>query len=179
MESLSQAGGHADSLIPRGDKLLKRAKKNEIGFYEYLYSSELRDVDMLEFRKFAPDYYGTELIESHNYIIVENLLSGYLHASILDCKVGKVIWTPEHDEAKTKRQQDAAARTTTSTLGFRICGIVQKDQQGNIIGSSGKYQLEPTDDNAHEQFRRIVTRGDIILVEFVDQFIRDTQEILD
>mmetsp|Transcript_14184 Transcript_14184/g.14254 ORF Transcript_14184/g.14254 Transcript_14184/m.14254 type:complete len:496 (+) Transcript_14184:16-1503(+) len=178
---MDQAGGHIGSLIPRGDKILKRVGKAELEFYNYLFSPELQDPDMLEFRKFVPTFYGVEQIEGHSFAIIENLLDGYNIPSILDCKVGKVTWTPHHDPAKTKRQQDEALRTTTSTLGFRICGVVAKDQFGTIFGHTGKFSKgeEPTADNVHEHFRRIVTRGERVQMEIIDQFIRDTQEILD
>src|SRR5690242_10620563 len=35
-----QAGGHAGTLLFEGDRLLKKAKKGEINFFEWLYSPD-------------------------------------------------------------------------------------------------------------------------------------------
>lgn len=55
----TQAGGHPGTLIFEGDKLLKRCKEGEIGFWEWLFSSGGSDYIMNEFRYLCPNFYGT------------------------------------------------------------------------------------------------------------------------
>lgn len=63
-----QAGGHAGTLIFEGDKLLKRCKEGEIGFWEWLFNSSHTDYIMQEFKYLCPNYYGTVQREGVSYM---------------------------------------------------------------------------------------------------------------
>jgi 1D-myo-inositol-tetrakisphosphate 5-kinase/inositol-polyphosphate multikinase len=83
---------------------------------------------LVQLREIVPHYYGTEEIDGKTFIVLENLLTGYEHPNLLDCKIGKVTWTRDHNEAKLADQQRKAQLTTTGSLGFRITGLVAKTQ---------------------------------------------------
>ena len=174
---LPQAGGHEGSFILKGDKLLKRAGDAEIEFYTSLFSSQNTNQDLIELQQFVPNYYGLEKINDKNYLILENLLQGYEHPNILDCKIGKITWTKDHNERKTADQKQKAEKTTTGTLGFRITGLVTKDENGNTIESLSKDTsfYTTSTDNIHEQFRKIVGSDR----KRLKKIIKQTKKILD
>ena len=171
-----QAGGHAGSLIARGDKILKKVGPAELKFYQELFDESLTDEDLVEFKKFVPQYFGTEDIDGHKYLVLENLLTGYEHPNLLDCKIGKVTWTRDHNERKTADQKKKAVETTTGSLGFRISGLVTKDSSGKVVDSFAKeegfYSIKP--ENIHEHFKKIV--GDD--KKQIKSFIKQTEKLL-
>lgn len=171
-----QAGGHEGSLIFRDDKMLKRVGDHELEFYTSLFSEDTKDEDLLELRKFVPQYYGVEKIDGKNYLILENLLFNYTHPSLLDCKMGKVTWTPHHNERKTLDQKQKAEKTTTGSLGFRISGFMTKDENGKVLESiakeAGFYSITP--ENIHEKFSLVVNNDP----KRVKKFIKQTKTLL-
>lgn len=171
-----QAGGHAGSLIARGDKLLKRVGPAEFKFYTSLFDEENKDEDLIELRKFVPKYFEVEQIEGKDYLVLENLLTDYDHPNILDCKVGKVTWTPDHNERKTADQKKKAETTTTGSLGFRISGLIVKDEHGAVVESFAKeegfYGISP--ENIHEFFKKIVGEDK----KQVKRLIRQTEKLI-
>ena len=173
---ISQAGGHEGSLIPRGDKLLKRAGAVEKQFYSFLFGSENQDSDLISLQKFVPHYYGIENIDGKDYLILENLLHDLNHPSILDCKVGKVTWSKDHNERKTADQKSKAEKTTTGTLGFRIEGLIAKDDKGTVIHNFSKKEgyFAVTAENIHKEFQKFVNNNKDQIKTFIDQ----TTEIL-
>ena len=166
-----QAGGHSGSLIARGDKLLKKAGPKEQAFYKYLFSDECTDSALLDLRSIVPHYFGTEEIEGKTYMVLENLLTGYENANLLDCKIGKVTWTRDHNERKATDQQNKASNTTTGSLGFRITGLVVKDNSGetteSIVKDEGFFSINS--ENIHEYFQKIVGGDKHQVQVFIDQ----------
>ncbi|CAG9314225.1 unnamed protein product [Blepharisma stoltei] len=180
MEPRPQAGGHEGILIFRRDKVLKRALPCELNFYTNLFNPNNQIPILLEFQKFVPKFYGSQLIDGSNYIVLENLLWEYENPSIMDCKIGRVTWTRDHSPPRCVTQQLRASKTTTSSLGFRITGLLIKDREGHVTDSIRKKQVfDITPDNILDYFARLVIRDDVFQEEVVDQFIMETQEILD
>ena len=171
-----QAGGHSGSLIARGDKLLKKAGPKEQAFYQYLFSEECQDPALVQLREIVPHFYGIEVIDGKNFMVLENLLTGFDNPNLLDCKIGKVTWTRDHNEAKLADQRKKAESTTTGSLGFRITGLVVKDHNGQTVESIMKDEGFSTikQDNIHEYFNKIVNGNK----EQVQTFIHQTERIL-
>jgi hypothetical protein len=144
-------------LIAEGDKLYKRAGPAEVKFYKELFDESQSDEQLIKFRDFVPKYFGTKEISGQTYLILENLLTGFDHPNILDCKIGKVTWTKDHNERKTKDQMEKAAKTTTGTLGFRISGLVSKDESGKVTDSFAKEEgfFQVTSENIHSYFLKV------------------------
>ncbi|OMJ87494.1 hypothetical protein SteCoe_10746 [Stentor coeruleus] len=97
----------------------------------------------------------------------------------MDCKLGRITWTPHHTE-KTIRDQKAKNKlTTTGTLGFRISGLVVKNNQGEKIEQLVKNEafMSITDENIHDYFKKIVMDQGIIQVRVVENFIQETEKI--
>lgn len=181
MHEEGQAGGHGGTLIFEGDKLLKKAKQSEIAFFEWLYSPNQTDSIINEIKKYAPKFYGIEERNGERYVSMENLLTGYENPNIMDCKLGKITWTSHHSE-ETKRNQEAKNKdTTTGSLGFRISGIVIKDDHGKKVESWAKNEgfFGINEHNIHEQFLKIVTQNGHLNKDAINLFITETQKLLD
>ncbi|CAG9330582.1 unnamed protein product [Blepharisma stoltei] len=179
MESRPQAGGHEGILIFRRDKLLKRALSSELNFYRTLFNPNNQNPILHEFRKLVPKFYGSQSIDGNNYVVLENLLWGYDNPSIMDCKIGKVTWTRDHSPPRCVTQQLRASKTTTSSLGFRITGLLIKDREGRVTESIRKKKVfDITPDNILDYFSKLVIRDGVFQEAVVDQFIMETQEIL-
>ena len=176
-ENFSQAGGHVGRIIAGGDRVFKKCTKNELDFYSSLFDVQNACSELIEFRRFIPQYYGTKEINGEKYLILENLLKGYDHPSIFDCKIGKVTWCSDHDEIRTKNRIEKAEKTTTCTHGFRITGIEVKDTRGNITDKMMKkecYELINAK-NIHEYFRKTVGNNR----QMVEVFIVQIKELLE
>lgn len=88
---------------------------------------ELRSV-MSALASVVPRYYGTyvlhgELGLKRKHIKLEDLTRKYENPSIVDIKVGFRTWYPEADEKYKMKCRAKDAATTSSTLGFKICGM--------------------------------------------------------
>lgn len=76
----------------------------------------------------VPRYYGTcvlhgELGLKRRHIKLEDLTRKYENPSIVDIKVGYRTWYPDADEKYKLKCRAKDAATTSSTLGFKICGM--------------------------------------------------------
>ena len=177
-----QAGGHIDRFSFHGQRVVKSGKKAEAEFYQWMQKQETPLFS--EFRSIATQFYGVEVKAGGQVaVVLENLLSGYGdHPDLLDCKLGKITWTREHDLDGISRRTEKNKHTTTSTLGFRICGILRKNHQGEILQQLTKKQadVEVTSDNIIHYFKRFVSNEDGQLQkEILQNFIQDLEKIKD
>jgi Ca2+-binding EF-hand superfamily protein len=133
----NQAAGHG------GDKgLLKDGKTI------YKHFSD-REFEMYEaFKKYPningviPSYHGRTRIESQkvkgeydHYIILEDLTQGMKKPSICDLKMGRQTYESDANLKKKFEQKTVDTISTSSKLGFRICGmrIFQCTNQSYIV----------------------------------------------
>lgn len=173
----SQAGGHAGIMIFEGDRLLKKSKQNEIGFFQWMAA---QDTPLYrDFRVLAPQFYGVEERNGNHYIVLENLLTNYEHPNIMDCKLGRITWTSHHTEETIRNQEAKNKLTTTGSLGFRISGLVVKNNQGEKVEQLVKKEafMSITDANIHDYFKKIVMDQGALQVRVVEHFIQETEKI--
>ncbi|CAH2351964.1 inositol polyphosphate multikinase [[Candida] railenensis] len=57
------------------------------------------------------------------YIVLQNVYYGFSKPSILDIKLGKILYDDNAEPEKKTRLQKVADSTTSGSLGFRICGM--------------------------------------------------------
>lgn len=62
-------------------------------------------------------------IDTDLCIVLENIAAGFTKPNILDVKLGARLWDDEAPLSKRARLDDVAAKSTSSTLGFRIAGM--------------------------------------------------------
>lgn len=136
------SGGHAGDFVARGDKMLKKSKKGELLFYQDLLNPSSKFAKENEFlAKLAPKFFGVEEINGEKYIVMENLFDGMEKASIIDAKLGAVTWMPDTPEIKKKLEMEKVARTTSGKIGYRLSGVILKDQKGKVVDKRSKAQL--------------------------------------
>lgn len=172
-----QVGGHSGIMIFEGERLLKRSKPNEIKFYKWL---KLQNGPLYsDLKRLVPTFYGVERRDGHEYIILENLVTGYDHPNMMDCKLGRITWTSYHSEEVIRRRKIKYRMTTTDTLGFRISGILINDSLGNKLEHLVKNEAYTSinNDNINEFFRKIVTVDGRLQHDAVEKFIDETERI--
>lgn len=136
------SGGHAQDFIVRDNKILKKAKKGEIAFYEDLSNPNSKFAKENELlKRLAPEFFGIETINGNAYVVMENLFYGMEAASIVDAKLGAVTWMPDTTEIKRKLEKEKVSRTTSGKVGYRLSGVIIKDAKGKVVDKRSKSQL--------------------------------------
>lgn len=81
--------------------------------------------------------------ENKQYLILNNSLHGFSQPSIMDIKLGSILYDSSANHDKVKRMQHVAANTTSGSLKFRIAGMIIKDDfQGKFPGEIPGIKLE-------------------------------------
>lgn len=78
--------------------------------------------------------------EKKQFIVLENLLRGYVNPNIMDVKLGQILYDDDATDEKKKRLQKVSETTTSGSLSFRICGM--KLQNNKSIRSLNKDKMD-------------------------------------
>lgn len=65
--------------------------------------------------------------ENKQYLILNNCLHGFSQPSIMDIKLGSVLYDSSANTEKVKRMKQVSANTTSGSLKFRLAGMIIKD----------------------------------------------------
>lgn len=76
----------------------------------------------------------------YNCIVLEDLTSKFNKPCVLDLKMGTRTYSDSAPERKVRRAMEKAARTTTSSLGLRMCGLKVYDHSTNTYTFVDKYE---------------------------------------
>jgi hypothetical protein len=135
----SQAAGHANSIfrdLDHAGRVVKPVGERERLFYEQAQN-------MPEWQRFLPAYFGVvanddDAAASTGLIGLQDLTHTYRQPCVLDLKVG--LCTAAEDASAEKRANMLAkdARTTTHTLGLRICGMRVFDAAAQTLVAADK-----------------------------------------
>uniref|UniRef100_A0A7E4UW97 Kinase n=1 Tax=Panagrellus redivivus TaxID=6233 RepID=A0A7E4UW97_PANRE len=74
-----------------------------------------------------------------SYLVLENLTANYRKPCIVDFKLGVRQYGDDASEAKKKSQQKKCAKTTSKSLGLRLCGMQFYDAQSSTYQCVDKY----------------------------------------
>lgn len=143
-----QAAGHDGPLTNSDEMLLfKPTCPEEIEFYESVATRPIdEEGDDVPLRLWMPSFLGTlnaqsspipkqALPEDYEsppaesnaqngvYLVLENLVFGYVRPNVLDIKLGKILWDDKASCEKKERLKEVSKNSTSGTLGFRICGM--------------------------------------------------------
>lgn len=66
---------------------------------------------------------GGRKIQTELSIVLENVASGFKRPNVLDVKLGARLWADDALPEKRARLDAVSKETTSSSLGFRICGM--------------------------------------------------------
>lgn len=83
-------------------------------------------------------------LKNKDYLVLENLLSGYSKPNIMDIKLGKKLFDENATKEKIERMKNVSETTTSGSLGFRICGM---QLQNNVKNKFDPNHIENKFDN--------------------------------
>eukprot|EP00667_Euglena_gracilis_P001148 EG_transcript_1148 len=119
-----QIGGHSGAILVEANRLLKRCDCNaELEFYT-------ANADHPMLKQFMPRFYGCEQRAGQHYIVIENVLHGFVNPMMLDLKMGTRTYGDDADPAKMAKQRAKASCSTSSKLGVMIVGCQLPNAEG-------------------------------------------------
>eukprot|EP01055_Gregarina_sp_Pseudo9_P003599 Gregarina_sp_Pseudo_9__3598@NODE_375_length_3014_cov_10_087731_g354_i0_p2_GENE_NODE_375_length_3014_cov_10_087731_g354_i0NODE_375_length_3014_cov_10_087731_g354_i0_p2_ORF_typecomplete_len447_score41_70IPK/PF03770_16/7_9e49_NODE_375_length_3014_cov_10_087731_g354_i016742954 len=154
----NQVGGHCAILKPQGTGFIyKPLCESELRFYEDVSRlSKRSDIDnpLRPLLSFIPRFHGIGTVSvqttapgptspvagaASQYLILEDLLSGYRKPCIIDIKLGRLQRTLGATPEKLRRQLEKSLKTTSNALGFRLCGMQSYNAKSDAIIYRDKY----------------------------------------
>lgn len=72
--------------------------------------------------------------ENKQYLILNNCLHGFSQPSIMDIKLGSILYDSNANADKVERMKKVSQQTTSGTLSFRIAGMKIKDHFNKLPG---------------------------------------------
>lgn len=119
-----QVAGHEGQLLcdpSDPHKVIKLCQPKEKDFYEAIFSRESLPPWKIALRPWLPMYYGNS--KGGTCISLENLVGSYVWPSIVDIKLGSVLYDDDASDDKKWRLSQVSAETTSGSMGMRICGM--------------------------------------------------------
>eukprot|EP01112_Ceratiomyxa_fruticulosa_P021184 TRINITY_DN738_c0_g1_i1.p1 TRINITY_DN738_c0_g1~~TRINITY_DN738_c0_g1_i1.p1 ORF type:complete len:247 (-),score=33.81 TRINITY_DN738_c0_g1_i1:119-859(-) len=159
-----QVAGHGDLIVDNDNagKVLKPLRKTEHDFYESL-------IHKPEFSRFTPQYYGVKQDGEKHYIILEDLTHGYQRPSVMDIKVGTLHYLESYTPEKKAICIEKCRKSTSSTLGFRICGMAAQTESDSVKHDKKWGRSIPVDriTSALDDFFKITLHKKDILTKYI------------
>ncbi|KAL3575565.1 hypothetical protein D5086_023666 [Populus alba] len=125
------AHGQPGPLIDDSGRFYKPLQGDDRGAIEAAFytsfSSNTRVPDHI--RRFFPVFHGTQLLEASDgsgqrpHLVLEDVVSGRSHPSVMDVKIGSRTWYPEASEDYIQRCFEKDRKSSSLCLGFRISGL--------------------------------------------------------
>jgi len=188
------AAGHRDAIIIKQEKFLKRLKDKEIKFYTDLkdiHQESFEGIEFLEETKLISSNFTSKcldmtLINSKSYAILENLCFMHPKASIVDFKLGRITYSPEHSDEVKKYHMEKCEKTISSKLGFRISGLILKDKKGEVVHRAYRdeiyYQINTS--NISDYIERFLKSNDadqvnVEAAQYFTKFLKDLSEFFE
>jgi len=133
-ELKAQVGGHKRFKVYSNEYVCKPLDRREARFY-LTCSSALEN--------FIPHFKGTVNLDSSSsqddFIILENLCTGYRKPCVLDLKMGTRMYGDFATEKKRRSQELKTKQTTSGKLGVRLCGYQRYSKSSSCFQKVDKY----------------------------------------
>ena len=115
----------------------------------------------------VPRFYGTLVLDGVTYVKLEDVAGQYACPSILDVKVGFRTWYPSATESHIAKCKVKDAATTSSSLGFKVCGVQVYDRdRGTFWRTTKKFCKGLDGDSVRDVLRRFVKQSGLSPREF-------------
>ena len=107
----------------------------ERSFYESLRDAEWRGSGdagsalLRDLSAFVPAFHGVLELGGTTYVKLEDVTRKYRRPCIADIKIGYQTWCPSETESHIAKCQRKDKATTTSKLGFKVCGMQVHDAE--------------------------------------------------
>ena len=176
-----QVSGHSNTIIFKNDKMYKKAKATETDFYLCLYGPTSSE-NLKELINLIPKFYGVETKNENKYLILENLNYNCENANVMDCKLGKTTWNKEQPLEKIERKKLKNFISTTSLVGFRVEGMLIRDNNGNFtdkIYKQDSLKLIKDKDDIKYFFKKFICENEEIRGNVLEFIILQIKNLLD
>ncbi|KAK4687575.1 hypothetical protein P7C73_g2546, partial [Tremellales sp. Uapishka_1] len=132
----NQVAGHQNVLSDEsGSLVIKPALAREIAFYQLLNSAP-RSSQLARLKPFVPQFYGTLRLEGQmeggtmtaiagevpESVVLQNLSHAFTHPSILDVKLGTILYAPDASAQKKAKMEAKTKEGTSLETGLRLTG---------------------------------------------------------
>jgi hypothetical protein len=106
----------------------------ELEFYENWINKEQRLRP--EFISFLPTFFARTLLfesaiaeEKMPFLKLQDITAEMKEANVVDIKIGARTWHPSHDQHYREKRHRGDLETTSSSLGFRVCGMLTYEEE--------------------------------------------------
>ncbi|KAG7817407.1 hypothetical protein KL928_004142 [Ogataea angusta] len=99
-------------------------------------SEELREKNP-EVNKELQDSLDSQPDSGQQYLVLENLVYGFKNPSVIDIKLGNVLYDENATEDKVERMKKVSSSTTSGSLHYRICGMRIVDSGKSLTNFEG------------------------------------------
>ncbi len=132
-------------------------------------------------KKFLPEFKGIKIINEEEYLSLENLYTGFDYPNALDIKIGKITNFDKISSKKIHHKMKRNNETTLASLGFRITGVLIKDENGkNQLVIDKKNSLDEINlENTLDFFAKAITRNGVLQKDLIKDIVIETKKILD
>lgn len=113
---------------------------------EYMFYKLLTSLDSNSIVKFTPNFFDAADVKDRKYIVLENVLCGFKRPSLIDIKLGTILYDADASQLKMERMKNISQSTTSGSLGIRITGMKYYNDQGELIFFSKEEGKELTPD---------------------------------
>eukprot|EP01028_Stygiella_incarcerata_P012511 TRINITY_DN778_c0_g1_i3.p1 TRINITY_DN778_c0_g1~~TRINITY_DN778_c0_g1_i3.p1 ORF type:complete len:339 (-),score=95.71 TRINITY_DN778_c0_g1_i3:96-1112(-) len=205
-----QVAGHGTLYVTNGNRLCKFIKSREFDFYETYLAQLPRLQEFccqyygwLDFTFIGDDDEETEeeglkaspsmeamekeILDEiakrrsgQRFIILEDLTHPFRKPCVLDLKLGKQQHGPDAPEWKQQIQIKKCSRTTSATLGVRMCGLRVYNKRESWYTSRSKYEgRKVTEDRMPESMAPFFNNGVVFRADIVAFFIKRLEKLLE
>lgn len=118
--------------------------EREEAFYRHLQRLEMPD----EVRRLFPKFHGIATVASADgpsrFLVLSDATAGFARPCIMDIKLGRQTWDSRDSPERVEKHKQKYDRTTTPTLGIRVCGMLLHDKDSGeacVLSKKWAYQL--------------------------------------
>jgi hypothetical protein len=183
---LNQAGGHSRIFNVDDQKIAKPCNPQEANFYQHIHSEPLLEPLVPKYWKNIhidniSDDYRRSFQTPGEFIILENLTSGFNHPCVMDIKLGNINYDPSrHLQEKIRMRKVKLGSTTSGKLGVRLSALrVFRPRHGNyLIHTSKTFHHLHTERHLKWVLKLYLHDGYRLRTELIPMFIKQLKELL-
>lgn len=190
-----QVAGHGGIRMFGDGRLIKPAIPQEVAFYENL-------VTLPFLKPFLPTFHGfvdlrdasqkipapvetpssrppEKPLGKNRYIILEDISCRFGEPCVLDLKMGTRHYAETADREKKARSIRKCRESTSSALGFRVCGMqVYHERTSQFLRRDKSYGRKLTHDTVDNSLRLFLWDGERLRLDLVPHFLSSLRELV-
>jgi inositol-hexakisphosphate kinase len=171
-----QLAGHIGAFTKLdGGRIRKLVKKEEAAFYRGLAARNL-DAEILPY---IPKFFGIEEHDGKEYIVIEDITADMAKPTLMDMKMGTSSVDPLTNPEKRAAMDLKDKKTTTCSLGMRVCGVnIQNIADGTVFKQGKPWGKAITVEQMPGAVKQFFHDGKKLRLDVAAHFLEDVQRIL-